>query len=311
MLNSIEIFKNLKLPIVFAIFDAGSANHIVSWIKRAKLAPIFICAEGPAKLIVSKNLPAINLAADIEKALDMSLTLISGSGWQSNFEYEAISLANEKKIHSIAVLDHWINYKSRLTRNGKLALPNEIWITDNYAKEIAEKEFPNINCNVQPNFYLDDFLLRVNNLPKKINLKNTLNILYVLEPIINLKNTQEYSEFEALDYFIENIYTILNDKSMKLIITLRLHPSESKDKYDSWIKNNSHQTILLDKESSLEQLISSADAIFGRNSYALALGIHAGKKVISAIPPPFSQCILPYLNILRLNELIEKKETIL
>ncbi len=310
MLNSIEIFKNLKTPIVFAIFDAGSANHIVSWIKHTKVQPIYICAEGPAKLIVDKNLPNLSLVFDLEKALNMSATLISGSGWQSNFEYEAISLANKKKIYSIAVLDHWINYKSRFIRNNKLVLPKEIWVTDTHAKIEAEREFRDIKCNLQPNLYLADFLDRIKNLPKKINLKNHLNILYILEPIINLKGSCEYSEFEALDYFIENISKILNDKIIQLRITLRLHPSENIEKYDIWIKKNFSYSILLDKNSSLEQLISSADIVVGRNSYALSLAIHVGKKVISAIPPPFDQCILPYKEILKLSDLIENKRTV-
>ena len=47
-----------------------------------------------------------------------------------------------------------MNYLERFNRNDVIALPNEIWVGDIYAQEIAERCFPNIKIEFKDNPYL-------------------------------------------------------------------------------------------------------------------------------------------------------------
>jgi len=96
------------------------------------------------------------------------------------------------------VIDHWVNYKQRFEREGSIVLPNEIWVSDPYAYEIAKNLFAGISVVELPNTYL-------NNLVKVIPpvSKECKNLLYVLEPIRNNWGKEELGEFQALDYFVK------------------------------------------------------------------------------------------------------------
>ena len=48
-----------------------------------------------------------------------------------------------KKIPTFCFLDHWNNYKERFILKGKLFLPDVIYVSDNYALNIAKKHLKN------------------------------------------------------------------------------------------------------------------------------------------------------------------------
>ena len=49
-------------------------------------------------------------------------------------------------------MDHWVLYKESLVYKNKLNLPNEIWVTNNYAYLKAKKEFKKIIIKKKINF---------------------------------------------------------------------------------------------------------------------------------------------------------------
>ena len=67
--------------------------------------------------------------------------LLTGTSWSSTLEHKARKLASNKKIYSIAVIDHWVNYKKRFQFNNEYVLPNEIWLTDLVSFHIAKDIF--------------------------------------------------------------------------------------------------------------------------------------------------------------------------
>ena len=73
-----------------------------------------------------------------------SVSLLTGAGWASNLEHDARRLASVARIPSIAVIDHWVNYTQRVEREGVVILPEEIWVSDPYAAEIAKELFKGI-----------------------------------------------------------------------------------------------------------------------------------------------------------------------
>ena len=58
----------------------------------------------------------------IASALDGAASLLSGSGWSSDFEHRSRLEAKRRRIPVLAVLDHWVNYRMRFTRDGEECL---------------------------------------------------------------------------------------------------------------------------------------------------------------------------------------------
>ena len=49
-------------------------------------------------------------------------------------------LPKNKKMKSIAVIDHWVNYAQRFKRNN--SEPQGIWVADEEAAILARQQFP-------------------------------------------------------------------------------------------------------------------------------------------------------------------------
>lgn len=300
--------RNFSLPKSIVCHDAGAANHIFSWLCAKDLSDeqyhgnYKILLGGPAKALLKQfNFKNYKLCNNINELLDNADSLLSGTGWASELEYKAIKYASQKGIKSIAVIDHWVNYRDRFLRNNIEKLPNEIWVTDNYAKTIAEREFPELPVQLMPNLYLKRSLESINLFHHKND--NLTRILYVLEPIREAwgKNIND-GEFKALNYFIETLTT--HNLNNKLKIKLRPHPSDELGKYDHWLsKNKKDIPIQIDRNSSLEELIAWSDIVVGCQSYAMVLALSAKKNVYTSIPPWAPSCVLPHKNIKEMLDL--------
>ena len=95
---------------------------------------------------------------DFESFLNDSELLISGTGWESNLEHNARKKASQANIYSVAVIDHWVNYKLRFG-DQQTILPNEI-VTDKYAFDLAKNISRDTNKTL-PNYYLEDITKKI------------------------------------------------------------------------------------------------------------------------------------------------------
>ena len=76
-------------------------------------------------------------------------------------------------------------------------------------------------------------------------------------------------------------------------VTIRVHPSEEKDKYKNYLED---PIICIENKDPLILQILQHDYVFGCNTMALAIGVLAKKKVISCIPPYVGQENVFYLS---------------
>jgi hypothetical protein len=292
-------------PVVVVCHDAGAANHIFAWLKNWFNHELLInyqirlIIEGPARKIWLDNpidSKIFKLYDELALAFEDAKTILSGTGWASTLEYDAIKLARNIEIDSIAVVDHWVNYKERFVRNEIEFLPNYIWVTDSDAFKIAKINFNNIIIKKMPNYYLSNLVENITPFSEK-----SINLLYVLEPIRNDWNRNLPGEFQALDYFVENINKITGNSQVS--IKLRLHPSDNIDKYDKWIEANKEVNPMIDPSNSLLQSISNAKWVVGAETYALVVAISANRLTWSSLPPWAPKSNLPDIGIkyLRLN----------
>ena len=217
-------------PLGVACYDAGAANIIFSYISNLTINRFFADVDGPALKIFKSYFPKKEITP-IKKFINKTNCLITGTGWSSKHEHNARVLASTSSVKSIAVLDHWVNYRERFIFEGVKALPDEIWVSDDYAYKIASKIFIDLKIKKIVNYYM----LEQIKLIKKYSMKNKsdtkLKILYLLEPIRKVwkKNEREAGEFQALNFFLENFQKLKVNKGFEIL--LKPHPSEKANKY--------------------------------------------------------------------------------
>ena len=119
--------------------DTGGAEILSSWLKHNNHSASVVAA-GPAKKIFEFKCPNVEFL-NLEDALMKSDWVLTGTGWESNFERQAISKAHKLGIKTIAFLDHWVNYRERFEENGSIVLPDEIWVGDSEAEKLAKNIF--------------------------------------------------------------------------------------------------------------------------------------------------------------------------
>lgn len=296
-----------------AIHDAGASNHIIYWINnlgkdnRLKILNSFkyhslqACVAGPAEVLWNQFLPDVEYHNRVTLTQDVDL-LISGTGWQSTLEHDARRLARQLGIKSIAVLDHWTNYRERFMRyEHEEILPDELWVTDPYAFELAKQNFPSIPVSQLPNLYLESLVEEIQQKSRNHSKASDGKILYALEPIRQTwqQETATPGEFQALDFFFKYL-DHLNYKATPEV-RLRPHPSDTPGKYHDWIFNHQHAKVSLDPYEHLADSIAWADTVAGCNTYALVIALASDRRVVCALPPWAPPCVLPHPEIIHLR----------
>lgn len=283
----------LTAPTAVVCHDAGAANLIVAWLKEIGLNGIRAYMSGPAKKIWQNSFPKHYLCNSLDEVLSDAASLISGTGWSSDVEYEARLLARARGIYTVGVLDHWVNYSERFIRGGRIILPDEIWVYDNYAFTIAQEQFPDADIRILENLYLNEQLNLIGSAP------NSGCALYVLEPVRSDWGKGGQGEFQALDFALSKI----DDLSLGRIksILLRPHPSETFEKYSHYLSKDSR--ISFDTSFNLSEAISNSDIVIGVESFALVVALEAGRAVYSSLPPWAPSLRLPNPGIKQIRHL--------
>ena len=163
---------------------------------------------GLQKKFLKKNKKK-NKILDLESAARISNRLICGTSGKSKIEVKAIDKFKKKNYETIAIVEHWTNYKIRFKLKKKLILPDKIWVFDKHAKE-KMKSTIKTKIIIKKNYYLSDIKKKIKKIKKS---SNNLNILYVSEPVSEIKkntvaNYKKSKEYKSIKYFNDNINAI-------------------------------------------------------------------------------------------------------
>ncbi|MEI7430748.1 MAG: hypothetical protein WCL27_09855 [Betaproteobacteria bacterium] len=299
------------MKIMVVAHDAGGAEIISSYIRQQDLKCRYVLA-GPALNIFQRKLGVIDLQPSLS-AIQEADWLLCGTSWQSELEWEAIDIARRLGKRSVAFLDHWVNYRERFVREGERHLPDELWVGDVQAEIMAHNLFPETTICLIENPYFSDLKRELTDLSSSREIsKENLKILYVCEPIREHALREHgnerhwgYTEEEALEYFLENI-EILGESVGRIVI--RPHPSEPSGKYD-WAGKTNKLPIFRGGAKPLFEEVAESDVVVGCESMAMVVGLLAGCRVISCIPPGGKDCELPQPEIESLQDLLQTKVT--
>lgn len=304
--------------------DAGAASHMAAWL--APLQPqLRLCMAGPAEQLFNARLQsAINPNQTLEQALDGAQRLISGTGWASDLEHQARQLARQRDIPSVAVLDHWVNYRERFQREGIEVLPDALWVADAEAAALAKAVFPNLPVLQLPNHWLEGLCsavqaIRSSAAPAIANPhRPARRLLYLLEPIRvpwpaaagqSPDNTPEAGEIKGLRYWLQQLPHLIEQGWVAPpdeleALALRPHPSEPAGKYDALIAEiGAAWPIQLDPAPGLAEALAWADAAFGCETQALVAAMACNLPAFSTVPPWAPSCRLPQVSLHHLSRL--------
>ena len=275
--------------------DAGGAEILSSHAARHARDFVYVL-EGPARTIFERKLGPIE-ALPLEVAICQSASILCGTSWQSDLEFNAIVMARSLGKRSVAFLDHWVNYRERFIRSGETNLPDEFWVGDSFAEAVAGKVFPGLPIRIVENPYFEDVR---RDLAAVVAMRprdtERLCVLYVCEPIrdhalrmFGDERHRAYVEEEALRFFLSNVGAL--GKPVQRIL-IRPHPSEPADKY-RWVRREFDLPIEMGGTRTLVEEVAESDVVVGCESMAMVVGLLAGKRVVSCVPPGGQPCALP------------------
>ena len=254
--------------------DAGSSNLIYHWyINNKKNFQFSFNLSGPAKKIFNKKNSKINNKIDF---------IITGTGKNNKKYIKEILFGKKNKIKTISFVDHYVNYYKRFFNNQSLVLPDEIWTFDQYSCRLAKKTFPKSLVFKKKNYYLEsiqkNYLKFKKN--KKIKKKNSLEILFLLEPLkVDLDSQKKIST---------KIVKYLKSYKKKIILNFRLHPSEKNNFIMENIRqkslNNKDIIIHTDKNNNIVKSLYSSDLVIGGETYGMVISLKLKKKVYTFLP---------------------------
>ena len=289
--------------------DAGGAEVVSSYVRQHGLECIY-ALSGPALQVFERKLGTI-AQLSLEEAIAQCDWLLCGTSWQSDVEWRAIELARVCGKRSVAFLDHWTNYPERFMRGGVVHLPDEVWVGDSIALDMACSTFPNVLVLLVPNPYFIDLKTDLAVLPRRPRRNNRgMDVLFVCEPIgehalcvYGNERHWGYTEHEALRYFLSNL-PALNAPINRIVI--RPHPAEDPSKYQ-WVLQGFNLPVAFGQKKPLLEEIMDSDVVVGCSSMAMVVGLLAGKRVLSAIPPGGTACSLPQPEIEHLSSLMQRR----
>lgn len=291
--------------------DAGAMEIISSYIRRQTLDCCF-CVEGAAVHVIARKLgtvPQLPLEALVERCE----WLLCGTSFLSDLEWRAVGLARQAGKRCVVVLDHWVNYRQRFTRHGQWHWPDEVWVGDETAARIAREDLPELKQTLVPNAYFMDIQDEIKSLAALPRAPGGgLDILYVCEPLrddgIALYGDERYwgyTEEEALSYFLTHVGSLGRNVNR---IVVRPHPQEPLGKYD-WAARQFDLPLICGEKKTLLEQIAACDIVAGCATMAMVVGLLAGKRVISCIPPGGKTVPLPQCEIEDMSRLIIASQT--
>ena len=301
--------------IALVAHDAGAAAHIASWFSSST-KKLSIYAEGPAEDMFRKVFDG-RIEESLSAAVDTSSVVITGTGWSSDLEHQARKLAFSRNIPSVAVLDHWVNYRERFKRNGTSQLPGELWVSDAEAATLASLMFPKIPVKQLPNYWLEGLRTKVNSIRciRKRAFQPSCpakRLIYLLEPIRVLwndgsVNKSEAGEFQGLRYWLNQFPHLIAQGLVAPTDQIEAcyppSPFGAIGKYDSFISEyKAFWPISIDSTSGLDESLMGRCS-FRLQTQALVAAMACGLPAFSTVPPWAPPCSLPQVSLNHLSRL--------
>lgn len=246
----------------------------------------------------------------------------------NNYEHNIRLLSQEKRIRTIAFIDHWTNYFKRFTFNNKTFFPDEIWVINDIAKkEAIEVGLPEEKIFISGNPYYEkarkfipkvdkECFLRSHDIPvdKKIIMFISERLRESFPKDAKDKCTLGFDEFTVLSDILNSFFQIHNKDLIdfsKYLFLIKMHPGEKMDKFDSLIKDRKYNFLNIEVRKKIDPLTITcySNYILGMSSNMVIEALLMGKKVLRVQTGQIGEDILKFNEV---NcELVIKGENLL
>jgi RimJ/RimL family protein N-acetyltransferase len=239
--------------------DFGGSQQILALVSALALKASGTLT-GPAVNLFTKSNSQIS-TLDTSSNLISKKIIILGSGFYGGPESRALECENLSPNYKIVMLDHWINYKERFKSDSR-HLPNEFFVTNEKAEEIARGNFPQVRVTRIPDFLLAEQMRQY--LRQEATLEN---VLFILEPEASIGEGINHKIGDLKQYF-PALLAFCEERGLKKIV-LRKHPSQKIDEDLDFRGLPREIEVCHSTNESLVEDLSSACAVFGFHSSAL------------------------------------------
>jgi hypothetical protein len=231
--------------------------------------------------------------------------VFTGTSYTSDLERKAIDHSKKKDIFTISFVDHWTSISDRFLTQEGINLPDEVWVLDERAKQIAMEEKIVIDkLFIIGNPYhgwLKKWKPKVNRMQfyRNLNLDETKKmILFAPDPLSNVNGIEKFGfdEFIASRKVIECIREATKKFKDTYHFLIKMHPNQSVEKLVDIFGDNSNFTIL-PLEVDTNHSIYFADIIMGFFSSLLIEASIMNKPVIRFLDNHIKNDPLDGLNI--------------
>ena len=96
-------------PVAVVAHDAGGAAILASYVAQEGLNALFVLAGSGAKIFRERFEGEIHTVSLFD-ALGECDWVLTGTGWQTDFEWQAIREGRAAGKYVVTFLDHWTNY---------------------------------------------------------------------------------------------------------------------------------------------------------------------------------------------------------
>jgi hypothetical protein len=290
--------------------DAGGAEIVSSWVRRNPEHKYRFILEGPALQICQRKLAHFENSApgDLRMILEEVDHVLTGTSSIADLERRAIKAAREAGKPSTAFLDYWHGFRERFVMDGESCLPDELWVGDRYALDIARNTFDSVPVKYVENPYLLDVRdeadekrsalesIRVGKNPKGYQ------VLYLCQPFDQGYTTESGQPYLVTDemmlrFFFDNLKTHLDTFPLESVL-IRLHPAEDPSKYDRCIGEFAGSIpISISRNRTLVEDCVCSDLAVGTHTMALVVALACETPTFHCIPAGCHPFMLPHKEI--------------
>ncbi len=272
--------------ILIVSHDAGGGNLLAYWCARwQSRANLIYMVSGPAlEIFKSINLAKVCIE-DYPSPASVDF-VVTSTGWQSNFEYDTIKWAKQHHLPCASYLDHWVNYENRFRRGGVSLYPDEIWVGDQDARNLATEVFNFKRMKLR--FIRNQYFCE---LKRQVEFLSTIadSVLICLEPI---RNGISYS-----DVYLHLVQYLANSKYRVMKVVIRDHPSGTDTGLELLKSLLDPKFDVTVSQNTLWQDLSGSCAVVGYQSSVLAYACYLKLTAISYFPIEKTEPKLPHDNI--------------
>lgn len=276
--------------ILFVFSDPGGAKPCLSFIEENNIINAIAISDREYAFYKDFKTSVIILNHGFEQLIDTLKPdlIFTGTSYKSDIEQQFIKIASKKSITCFSFIDHWTSISKRFEdAAGKRTLPDQVWVIDERAQQIAIQEgidktkiiisgnpYHGWLKNWKPKVSKKDFIKHID-----LQHQNKKILVYAPDPLSNVDGANTYG-FDELSIgsllliFFEKYETELKD----WIVLVKAHPNQNRAKLGEVICGSSYFKFL-PSDIDTNTTIYYADAVLGFFSSILIEASIMKKKI--------------------------------